>query len=260
MGTEYRNSLGVRQLPRLSVEEFWETRKPCWESQNINALCAKYRRSNWTALEVLSLDEVPAADRLWVVLHDSMLPSVVLRRFAVEVAAEAMRKADHFDPRSWAALDAALAYERGEIGAAASDAALAAVWDAAKDAAWAAASDAAWAAAKAAASAAAWAAASAAARYAASDAASAAASAAAKVAARSAAGDAARSAAKVAARDAQIVMLRQITLRWLGGEDIAAGGPWKRPQSSARSSSDCASSASRIHSENERSSPRAVDA
>lgn len=108
-------------------------------SARIPALVAPYRRERWSALEILSLDGVSAEDRLWVCLHDSLVPDRVLVRFACEVAASAMRAAGWTDPRSWAALDARMAYTRGEIDAAAS----AAASDAAHDAAWTAASNAA---------------------------------------------------------------------------------------------------------------------
>jgi hypothetical protein len=177
-------------------------RRPCadWAAR-IPAVCERYRRERWSALDVLSLDDVPAEDRLWVCLHPSLVPDRVLVRFACEVAAEAMRLASWTDPRSWAALDARMAFARGEIGAAASAAASAAAMDA-RDAAWAAASDAA----------------RAAARAAARDAASAAA----MDAASAAAMDAARAAARDA-RDAQIVTLRTLLLLDADGYDVLRG-------------------------------------
>ena len=95
-------------------------RRPCGDwSSRIPALVTQYRRERWSALEILSLDGVSAEDRLWVCFHDSLVPDRVMVRFACEVAADAMRVAGWTDPRSWAALEARLAYARGEIDAAA---------------------------------------------------------------------------------------------------------------------------------------------
>jgi len=122
------------------------------------------------------------------------------------------------DNRPRKAIEAARAYQRGEIGKDQLDAALAA----AGAAAWAAAGAAAWAAAGAAARDAAWAAAGGAAWAAARDAAWAAAWAAARDAAWAAAGaaarDAARDAAGAAARDAAGKMFNEMSLAALNGE------------------------------------------
>jgi hypothetical protein len=136
-------------------------RRPCgdWPTR-IPQLCTQYRRERWSALDVLSIEEVPAQDRLWVVLHPDLLSEAVAIRWLCEIAADALRATQVTDPRSWSGLEARLAYARGEIDAAAWDAAwdaagAAAAWDAAWGAAW----DAARAAARAAAGDAAWAAA-----------------------------------------------------------------------------------------------------
>lgn len=90
-------------------------RRPCGDwAARIPALVAPYRRERWSALEILSLDGVSAEDRLWVCLHDSLVPNRVLVRFACEVAADAMRVAGWTDPRSWAALLAMPARKDGK--------------------------------------------------------------------------------------------------------------------------------------------------
>lgn len=159
--------------------------------EQLSALCQRYRRETWSALEILSVDDVSAEDRLWVCLDESLVPRRVLVRFACEVAAEAMRLTGWTDPRSWDALHARLAYERGEID----DAARAAAWDAAG----AAARDAARAAAGAAARAAAW------------------------DAAWAAAWNTAWAAAWAAAGAARIVTLRTLILLDLDGHDVLSG-------------------------------------
>lgn len=125
-------------LPTVSAADVI-ARRPCGDwSARIPPLCARYRRDRWSALEILSVDDVSAEDRLWVCLHPSLVPAPVLARFVCEVAAEALRVAGVTDARSWAALDVRLRHARGE----ATDAELAAARDAARDAARAAARDA----------------------------------------------------------------------------------------------------------------------
>lgn len=156
---------------------------PCYDP-------SRYLPEDWTgtALDILAVEDCPAEDRLWVVLHDEWIPSRTMRLFAVQCARQALALIDSPDPRSVAACDVAERYANRQ----ADDKELAAAWDAALDAARDAVWDAAWDAARAAASDAA--------RDAASDAASA------------AAWDAASDAAWAAARDAQIVQLRAMLI------------------------------------------------
>jgi hypothetical protein len=118
---------------------------------------------------------IPGADRLWVVLHEGLLPNSIYREFAAmcaDIALTAERDAwREPDPRSWAAVDVALRHAAGMATDEELVAARDAAGDAARAAARAAACDATWAAAWAAAGAAARAAAGAAARAAAWDAA-----------------------------------------------------------------------------------------
>lgn len=121
-------------------------------------------RDEWTALDVLNLPNVSAADKLWSVLREEFIDAPILHEFACRCAEYALSFVDNPDPRSIAAIDAKRKWLRGEIKDkelraardAASDAAGAAAWDAAWAAAW----DAAWDAARAAAMATAGAAAS----------------------------------------------------------------------------------------------------
>ena len=138
---------------------------PCYDP-------SRYLPEDWsgTALDILAVEECPAADRLWVVLHSGWIPDRTMRLFAVWCARQALALVDNRDPRSVAACDTAERFANGlatdkELASAwvaanaaasaaawdaasdaASDAARAAAWDAASDAAWDAASDAAWAA------------------------------------------------------------------------------------------------------------------
>ena len=112
-------------------------------------------RAEWTALDVLNLPNVSAADKLWSVLREEFIDAPILHEFACRCAEYALSFVDNPDPRSIAAIEAKRKWLRGEIkdeelraawaaaraaaGAAARAAAMAATWDAAGAAAWAAA-------------------------------------------------------------------------------------------------------------------------
>ena len=116
-----------------------------------------------TPAQVLDRTDVPAEDRLWVVLRESVIPRRELHLLACKWAREALAVVGNPDPRSVAAIDCAERFARGKATteelAAAWDSACAAACDAACDAACSAARAAACSAARAAAWAAAWAAA-----------------------------------------------------------------------------------------------------
>ena len=161
---------------------------------------------------VRGYDKIAGTTRRCLWALDAATTSRVLRDFSCRVAEQALTAAGVTDHRSWDAITAARAYERGEIDAAARAAASAAAWDAAGDAAGDAAS-------------AASAAASAAARAAASAAASAAARAVARDVAWAAARVAARDAARDAAWDAQSDLLASLAEQAHAGVDVLGGLP-----------------------------------
>ena len=115
---------------------------PCagYNRERITGLFAG--RENLTILDILALD-IPAADRLWAVLRNEFFTDEQLHTLACDFAEHVVHLCGD-DPRPQAAIDAKRAWLRGEISAAAWDAASAAAWDAAWDAASAAASAAAW--------------------------------------------------------------------------------------------------------------------
>jgi len=109
---------------------------PCYDP-------ARYLPEDWegTVLDILRNDEIPAEDRLWVVLREELIDAKTLRLFAVWCA----RQVEHLmtDPRSTAALDVAERFAHGKATQEEVDAAWAAARAAARAAAWAAAWDAA---------------------------------------------------------------------------------------------------------------------
>jgi hypothetical protein len=72
-------------------------------------------KEEWTALEVLALEDVPPKDRLWAVLREEFIPARTLHEFACVVAEEALAEVENPDPRSVAALAAKRKWLRGEI-------------------------------------------------------------------------------------------------------------------------------------------------
>ena len=136
-------------MKTVTLEEF-KAFGPCWmETEEGSARLEEIgnRKKEWTALDVLRLEEVGAEDRLWAVLREEFVPAHILHEFACRCAEEALRKAGVTDDRSWNAIRVKRLWIEGK----ATDTELAAAWDAARAAAEAAAWAAAWAAARAAA-------------------------------------------------------------------------------------------------------------
>ena len=141
-------------MKTVTVEQFKKF-APCWlETAEGRADFARIAaiRDEWTALDVLNLPDVSAADKLWSVLREEFIDAPILHEFACRCAEYALSFVDNPDPRSIAAIEAKRKWLRGEITdkelddarAAALDAARAAEWDAARDAARNAAQAAAW--------------------------------------------------------------------------------------------------------------------
>ena len=113
-----------------------EALEPCYDPVE-RGYCTR----DWTgtALDVLRHPDVPAQDKLWLVLRESWIPAPVLHECACQCAERALALVDTPDPRSVAAIATKRAWLRGE----ATDDELAAARDAARAAARAAAQDAA---------------------------------------------------------------------------------------------------------------------
>lgn len=129
-------------MKTVTLEEF-KTFNPCWmKTEEGTARLEKIgsRKKEWTALDVLRLEEVSAEDRLWAVLREEFVPAHILHEFVCRCAEGALRKAGVTDDRSWNAIRVKRLWIEGK----ATDTELAAARDAARDAALAAARDAAW--------------------------------------------------------------------------------------------------------------------
>ena len=89
-------------------------------------------KNTFTALEVLELEEIPAKDRLWLVLRTEFIDPKILHKFACLCAERALSRIEHPDPRSVAAIEAKRKWMRGKI----SDGEMEYAYKAADNAAW----------------------------------------------------------------------------------------------------------------------------
>ena len=124
-------------MKTVTVEQFMKFR-PCWlETTDGRADFARIAaiRDEWTALDVLNLPDVSAADKLWSVLREEFIDAPILHEFACRCAEYALSFVDNPDPRSIAAIEAKRKWLRGEITNKELYAAQAAAWDAAMNAA-----------------------------------------------------------------------------------------------------------------------------
>lgn len=133
---------------------------PCWLETREG--CARFERiaavkDEWSALDVLDLEDVSACDKLWSVLREAFLPPMLLHEFACGCAEYALSLVENPDARSVEAIRVKRRWMTGEAtddelrvarvavreassGAAARAAALVSAWAAA----WAAARAAEW--------------------------------------------------------------------------------------------------------------------
>jgi hypothetical protein len=131
--------------------------KPCGDYPEARIREIAGDKEEWSALDILALENVPPSHRLWVVLREELIDAPVLHEFGCRCAERALARIKNPDPRSVNAVAVKRRWVRGEATddelvaarAAARQAAQAALaawaaWDAAgaaRDAAWAAARD-----------------------------------------------------------------------------------------------------------------------
>ena len=124
-------------MKTITYEQFLEF-DPCYlydpEKKALMESIAQ-RREHWSAMDILELENIPAADRLWAVLREELIDAPILHEFACRCAERALSRIENPDPRSLRAIEIKRAWLRGKATdeelAAAQDAALAAAQDAA---------------------------------------------------------------------------------------------------------------------------------
>jgi hypothetical protein len=114
-------------MKTVTVEQFMGF-APCYGEGKIRRIAGD--KDEWTALDVLALDNVPDVDRLWAVLRPEFIDEPILHEFACRCAERALEQVDEPDPRYLEAI----AVKRRWIRGGASDAELAAALAAANDA------------------------------------------------------------------------------------------------------------------------------
>ena len=132
-------------MKTITYEDFVSF-NPCWltddEERDEHAdQLAGYRamRDEWSALDILRLDEVDAEDRLWLVLREELIDAPILHEFACRCTDRAIARIEMTNSRSVEAIEAKRKWLRVEISDDARAAASAAASAAAKSASWAAA-------------------------------------------------------------------------------------------------------------------------
>lgn len=121
-------------MKTITYEQFLEF-DPCYlydpEKKALMESIAQ-RREHWSAMDILELENIPAADRLWAVLREELIDAPILHEFACRCAERALSRIENPDPRSLRAIEVKRAWLRGK----ATDEELAAALAAAQDAAW----------------------------------------------------------------------------------------------------------------------------
>ncbi|CZT57842.1 hypothetical protein BN3661_02193 [Eubacteriaceae bacterium CHKCI005] len=133
-------------LPTVTYEQFLKF-KPCWLNDRKRATQLKEigsRKKEWNALDVLRLEEVNIADRMWAVLREEFLSANLLHEYACRCADYALSKIDNPDPRSIQAVEAKRKWMRGEISDTELKVKCLKVWGAGRAVAWISARAAAW--------------------------------------------------------------------------------------------------------------------
>lgn len=133
-------------MKTITYEQFLKF-DPCYSDDPekkalMDAIAA--RRGRWSALDILALDEIPPADRLWAVLREELIDAPILHEFACRCAERALSRIENPDPRSLRFIEVKRAWLRGKATDEELAAAEAAAWAAARYAAEAAAKDAAF--------------------------------------------------------------------------------------------------------------------
>ena len=87
---------------------FIRSKKPCYDP-------ARYLPEGWSGSikGILRHRDIPAKDKLWVVLRKELLSDKTLRLFAVACARQALARVPNPDPRSFKACDVAESFANG---------------------------------------------------------------------------------------------------------------------------------------------------
>lgn len=120
-------------MKTVTYEEFLKF-EPCWlgEEGGAERIKSYFDRfgGSMSALDILNLNDVSKADKLWSVLREELIPAPILHEFACVCAEYALSFIETPDPRSIKAIKVKRAWIRGEATDRELDAARAAAWNA----------------------------------------------------------------------------------------------------------------------------------
>ena len=85
---------------------------PCYGADGVRDIAGKKKR--FTAMDVLKMEDIPAADRLWAVLREEFIDAPILHEFACLCAENALKLVDKPDPRSVSAIETKRRWLRGD--------------------------------------------------------------------------------------------------------------------------------------------------
>jgi hypothetical protein len=122
-------------MKTITVDEFLQF-NPCYPEERIREIADTHDgKTEWSALDILALEDVPAIDRLWAVLREALIDAPILHTFACDCAERALASVENPDPRSVAAVETKRRWLRDEAPNEEFSAALNAARSAAQDAA-----------------------------------------------------------------------------------------------------------------------------
>lgn len=104
-------------LPLVTPAQFIKF-NPCWlftEDGRARFRRVAAQRPEWNALDVLDLEDVSARDKLWSVLREEFLPSMLLHEFACRCAEYALSLVENPDARSVEAIRVKRRWMTGEV-------------------------------------------------------------------------------------------------------------------------------------------------
>jgi len=128
-------------MKNVTVNEFIKFH-PCYSEEEIMEIAGE--KTEWTALDVLNLEQVPIDDRLWAVIREEFIEAPILHEFACRCAERVLSRIKNPDPRLIKAIEAKRAWLLGKISDEELDAAREDSWDAAREDSWDAATYAVW--------------------------------------------------------------------------------------------------------------------
>ena len=103
-------------MKTITYEQFLEF-EPCYlddpkKKALMDSIAA--RRERWSALDILALDEIPPADRLWAILREELIDAPILHEFACRCAERALSCVENPNPHSVRAIEVKRAWLRGK--------------------------------------------------------------------------------------------------------------------------------------------------